>query len=167
MTGLYGPNSSYVGIHHTKTICFSGPRCTTLWIGSANFTRASAFNHEIMLKFQELHELNKPRSSVLLTYLDHFERLFALADWSTSFKPYEGIGVAWKAWNKNGRNRDPDETTTAPPPLVSGGEPVSGKGRRNKGTARAEWGERTDPPTVKAAPPIPCLLYTSPSPRDS
>ena len=58
MRELSGPNFQLVGIHHAKTICYSGPRCTTLWIGSANFTKASEYNRELMLKFQELHELN-------------------------------------------------------------------------------------------------------------
>ena len=52
MRELYGPSSQIVGIHHAKTICYSGPRCTTLWIGSANFTKASEYNHEVMLKLQ-------------------------------------------------------------------------------------------------------------------
>jgi hypothetical protein len=54
MTPLYGPGKGLFGIHHTKAVFVTANRYRKLWVGSANFTAASEYNHEIMIEITQL-----------------------------------------------------------------------------------------------------------------
>ena len=140
---LYGANSKLMGIHHSKVVCIRDCRCSTLWIGSANFTRASEHNHEVMLKLTEHHELGKPKCEALLQYCEHFDELFGRA---TPAKECWGGGPSSSS---NARSSEPPNPPPAPPPAA----PPSSEADRNR--SQVAWGERTEPPVAKAAPPIP------------
>jgi hypothetical protein len=47
MKGLYGSYSELMGIQHAKVLCLDSHRRSRLWVGSANFTQASEYNHEV------------------------------------------------------------------------------------------------------------------------
>jgi hypothetical protein len=48
-----------------------------LWLGSCNFTQASDFNHEMMIKLVERgHPSWKPGAGALQDYMANFDRVF-------------------------------------------------------------------------------------------
>ena len=125
MSSLYGNRKEYYGIHHIKALLLSSITEETLWLGSCNFTQASEFNHEAMVKMtQRRQNARDVQHDVFVQYSRQFKELFSCAVQLPSLHEASSSLLSRK-------------------PLQL--ETVNGPANRG--------------PT--------CLLYTSPSPRDS
>ena len=80
MSNLYGNRKEYYGIHHIKALLLTSITEETLWVGSCNFTQASEYNHEVMVKMTQRRQ--NPRDvqhDVFLQYSRQFKELFSCA----------------------------------------------------------------------------------------